>query len=211
MATTEAVGKASRKSRRETTAGKDEDAKGVDQDDEVTRLIVQPTCITGGTMRFYQLEGLNWLISLYYKGVNGIVADEMGLGKTLQASLTVLRSSFQPCSYCDAAETPDPPLPMLDDLPLGVAAGRAHAPNKPLIVGALVAEPSSVGKWRAWAPPHHSSEIHSLELAQRSGAVVSVPQVREAARQQIRPQRSVRALQARERQHPADHLRGVPR
>ena len=35
-------------------------------------------------MRYYQLEGLNWLINLNHKGVNGIVADEMGLGKTLQ-------------------------------------------------------------------------------------------------------------------------------
>ncbi|KGG51318.1 hypothetical protein DI09_39p120 [Mitosporidium daphniae] len=35
-------------------------------------------------MRHYQLEGLNWLISLYENNVNGILADEMGLGKTLQ-------------------------------------------------------------------------------------------------------------------------------
>ncbi|XP_053683366.1 SWI/SNF-related matrix-associated actin-dependent regulator of chromatin subfamily A member 5-like [Sabethes cyaneus] len=38
-----------------------------------------------GTMRDYQVEGLNWLISLYDKGINGILADEMGLGKTLQS------------------------------------------------------------------------------------------------------------------------------
>lgn len=35
-------------------------------------------------MRPYQIEGMNWLISLYEKGLNGILADEMGLGKTLQ-------------------------------------------------------------------------------------------------------------------------------
>lgn len=35
-------------------------------------------------MREYQLQGLNWLISLYENGINGILADEMGLGKTLQ-------------------------------------------------------------------------------------------------------------------------------
>ena len=50
-----------------------------------TRLTVQPTCIKFGTMRAYQIEGLNWLISLYERGINGILADEMGLGKTLQA------------------------------------------------------------------------------------------------------------------------------
>ncbi|MGH0152423.1 UNVERIFIED_CONTAM: hypothetical protein FKN15_049185, partial [Acipenser sinensis] len=37
-----------------------------------------------GTMRDYQIRGLNWLISLYENGINGILADEMGLGKTLQ-------------------------------------------------------------------------------------------------------------------------------
>eukprot|EP00944_MAST-04C_sp_MAST-4C-sp1_P014672 g14672.t1 len=49
-----------------------------------TRLTVQPNCIKYGTMRDYQIEGLNWLISLYDRGINGILADEMGLGKTLQ-------------------------------------------------------------------------------------------------------------------------------
>ena len=49
-----------------------------------TRLTVQPECIKFGTMRDYQIEGLNWLISLYDRGINGILADEMGLGKTLQ-------------------------------------------------------------------------------------------------------------------------------
>jgi len=50
----------------------------------VTRLHVQPKAITGGKMRPYQLEGLNWLVKLYDNNVNGILADEMGLGKTLQ-------------------------------------------------------------------------------------------------------------------------------
>lgn len=35
-------------------------------------------------MRDYQVQGLNWLVSLYENGINGILADEMGLGKTLQ-------------------------------------------------------------------------------------------------------------------------------
>ncbi|CAI9284788.1 ISWI chromatin-remodeling complex ATPase CHR11 isoform X2 [Lactuca sativa] len=48
-----------------------------------TRLLVQPSCITG-KMRDYQLAGLNWMIRLYENGINGILADEMGLGKTLQ-------------------------------------------------------------------------------------------------------------------------------
>ncbi|KFB51778.1 AGAP010699-PA-like protein [Anopheles sinensis] len=43
-----------------------------------------PSYITG-TMRGYQIDGLNWMISLYQNGLNGILADEMGLGKTIQS------------------------------------------------------------------------------------------------------------------------------
>ncbi|ORY86770.1 SNF2 family N-terminal domain-domain-containing protein [Protomyces lactucae-debilis] len=54
----------------------------------------QPALITGGVMRDYQLDGLEWMVSLYENGLNGILADEMGLGKTLQtiAFLAFLRS-----------------------------------------------------------------------------------------------------------------------
>jgi len=36
-------------------------------------------------MKQYQIEGLNWMINLQDRGLNGILADEMGLGKTLQS------------------------------------------------------------------------------------------------------------------------------
>jgi ATP-dependent DNA helicase len=45
----------------------------------------QPKLVTGGKMRTYQLEGLEWLKSLWMNGLCGILADEMGLGKTVQA------------------------------------------------------------------------------------------------------------------------------
>ncbi|OQD82160.1 hypothetical protein PENANT_c023G07551 [Penicillium antarcticum] len=45
----------------------------------------QPGLMTGGQMRRYQLEGLEWLKSLWMNGLCGILADEMGLGKTVQA------------------------------------------------------------------------------------------------------------------------------
>uniref|UniRef100_F7FAD4 SWI/SNF related, matrix associated, actin dependent regulator of chromatin, subfamily a, member 1 n=1 Tax=Monodelphis domestica TaxID=13616 RepID=F7FAD4_MONDO len=48
------------------------------------RFEVSPSYVKGGTLRDYQVRGLNWMISLYENGVNGILADEMGLGKTLQ-------------------------------------------------------------------------------------------------------------------------------
>jgi len=44
----------------------------------------QPILISGGIMREYQIEGLQWMINLDQNGINGILADEMGLGKTLQ-------------------------------------------------------------------------------------------------------------------------------
>ena len=59
------------------------------------RLQHQPSIVVGGTMRDYQLEGLNWMINLHDNGINGILADEMGLGKTLQSIslLAFLRES----------------------------------------------------------------------------------------------------------------------
>lgn len=37
-----------------------------------------------GVLREYQLIGLDWLVTMYEKHLNGILADEMGLGKTIQ-------------------------------------------------------------------------------------------------------------------------------
>uniref|UniRef100_A0A8B9RJ14 Proliferation-associated SNF2-like protein n=1 Tax=Astyanax mexicanus TaxID=7994 RepID=A0A8B9RJ14_ASTMX len=44
----------------------------------------QPKHFTGGVMRWYQVEGIEWLRMLWENGINGILADEMGLGKTIQ-------------------------------------------------------------------------------------------------------------------------------
>ncbi|XP_023639455.1 chromatin structure-remodeling complex protein SYD isoform X1 [Capsella rubella] len=44
----------------------------------------QPSCLVGGKLREYQMNGLRWLLSLYNNHLNGILADEMGLGKTVQ-------------------------------------------------------------------------------------------------------------------------------
>jgi ATP-dependent DNA helicase len=58
----------------------------------------QPKLVTGGTLRSYQLEGLEWLISLYNNGLNGILADEMGLGKTIQ-TISLLAHLWENKSY----------------------------------------------------------------------------------------------------------------
>ncbi|KAG6434319.1 hypothetical protein SASPL_105944 [Salvia splendens] len=48
------------------------------------RVIRQPSMLRAGTLRDYQLVGLQWMLSLYNNKLNGILADEMGLGKTVQ-------------------------------------------------------------------------------------------------------------------------------
>ena len=60
-----------------------------------TFIAEQPTIIKFGKLRKYQMEGLNWLVQCYDRGINGILADEMGLGKTLQtiSLLAYLRES----------------------------------------------------------------------------------------------------------------------
>ena len=45
----------------------------------------QPSILTGGDLKEYQLSGLQWLVSLYNNRLNGILADEMGLGKLVKA------------------------------------------------------------------------------------------------------------------------------
>ncbi|KAK9182550.1 hypothetical protein WN944_025695 [Citrus x changshan-huyou] len=48
------------------------------------KVTEQPTLLQGGELRAYQLEGLQWMLSLFNNNLNGILADEMGLGKTIQ-------------------------------------------------------------------------------------------------------------------------------
>jgi ATP-dependent helicase STH1/SNF2 len=44
----------------------------------------QPRGLEGGTLKNYQIQGLQWLVSLYNNQLHGVLADEMGLGKTIQ-------------------------------------------------------------------------------------------------------------------------------
>ena len=79
------------KKRKRTTAGAMERQKrstfglqtvsGVKNAEMPKRMGRQPVLVTGGEMREYQLVGMEWLISLYDNGLNGILGDEMGLGK----------------------------------------------------------------------------------------------------------------------------------
>eukprot|EP01061_Rhynchopus_euleeides_P007138 TRINITY_DN16112_c0_g1_i1.p1 TRINITY_DN16112_c0_g1~~TRINITY_DN16112_c0_g1_i1.p1 ORF type:complete len:1211 (+),score=546.16 TRINITY_DN16112_c0_g1_i1:46-3678(+) len=49
-----------------------------------------------GVLRPYQVDGVNWMLSLHHRCLSGILADEMGLGKTFQtiALLAFLKYSM---------------------------------------------------------------------------------------------------------------------
>lgn len=55
----------------------------------------QPDHLTG-TLKDYQVKGLQWLVGLYQAKMNGILADEMGLGKTIQ-TIALLAWLFEKC------------------------------------------------------------------------------------------------------------------
>ncbi|CAI5758178.1 unnamed protein product [Candida verbasci] len=79
------------KSKRRRKTEKEEDAELLqdeehqdEEDQQHTVFTESPSYVKEGKLREYQIQGLNWLISLYENRLSGILADEMGLGKTLQ-------------------------------------------------------------------------------------------------------------------------------
>ncbi|KAF9232388.1 SNF2 family N-terminal domain-containing protein [Melanogaster broomeanus] len=60
-------------------------ASAIKNESETRPKFLQPSLVTGAKLKDYQLEGVEWMVSLDKNGVSGILADEMGLGKTLQA------------------------------------------------------------------------------------------------------------------------------
>lgn len=77
-------------SRHHRKSEKEEDAELLAGDNEGSEeqesnyVTKSPSYVKSGLLRDYQLQGLNWLISLHENKLSGILADEMGLGKTLQ-------------------------------------------------------------------------------------------------------------------------------
>lgn len=95
------LGRGRRKTEKEEDAELLEDEVHMDDQELQTVLEKTPSFIKNGQLREYQIQGLNWLISLYENRLSGILADEMGLGKTLQtiSFLGYLR-------YCKKVEGP---------------------------------------------------------------------------------------------------------
>ncbi|XP_072361711.1 probable global transcription activator SNF2L1 isoform X1 [Scyliorhinus torazame] len=77
-----------RKCNRHRRTEQEEDEELLSESKKASNVCVRfeesPSYVKSGTLRDYQIRGLNWMISLYENGINGILADEMGLGKTLQ-------------------------------------------------------------------------------------------------------------------------------
>lgn len=91
-------GRPKKKSKAVETPAEGEEENDENESSDYVFLTKQPKCIKFGTLKPYQLEGLNWMIHLAEKGLNGILADEMGLGKTLQSiSILAYHYEFQNC------------------------------------------------------------------------------------------------------------------
>lgn len=70
--------------RRKTEQEEDAELIQDEEYEEETTVLTESPQYVHGKLREYQIQGLNWLISLYENSLSGILADEMGLGKTLQ-------------------------------------------------------------------------------------------------------------------------------
>lgn len=63
----------------------DRSESNVNSRSRMTKIDKQPSYITGGELREFQLKGLNFLALNWTRDNNVILADEMGLGKTVQS------------------------------------------------------------------------------------------------------------------------------
>jgi SWI/SNF-related matrix-associated actin-dependent regulator of chromatin subfamily A member 5 len=73
---------------KDSNASEDEELLEEEEESSEQRVVFltkQPSIIKHGQLKGYQLEGLNWMIHLADKGLNGILADEMVRVKVLAA------------------------------------------------------------------------------------------------------------------------------
>lgn len=83
----------SRNAARRVSSAIDEESSQGGAADGAYHIPETPSYIRG-KLRDYQLEGVNWLLGLHNRCINGILADEMGLGKTFQTIATLATLKF---------------------------------------------------------------------------------------------------------------------
>ncbi|GAA5887407.1 hypothetical protein JCM16303_004273 [Sporobolomyces ruberrimus] len=95
----------------------------------------QSALITGGTLKDYQLDGMNWIIERYIFALFGaILADEMGTGKTLQ-TISFIAFLHENIHHPDRPETDKPTLIILPKAVLRNwdAEFKRFAPSIPIL------------------------------------------------------------------------------
>ncbi|KAG9396285.1 chromatin-remodeling complex ATPase chain [Carpediemonas membranifera] len=79
---TKAETPAEKADRRHTKGGRDDEDTMLDEEEDES--VRPPPTLKFGKLRPYQEDGLEWMVGLRKREINGILADEMGLGKTVQ-------------------------------------------------------------------------------------------------------------------------------
>ena len=75
--------------------GKEKVLKVLERLNKLSENIFEVPNELNADLREYQVKGYNWLKSLSYLGLGGILGDEMGLGKTIQAITFLLSEKFK--------------------------------------------------------------------------------------------------------------------
>lgn len=133
----------------------------VDRDDSGGSCFVQPDNLVGGTLLPYQLEGLQWLLSLWENGISGILADEMGLGKN------------PICIYCRLSIFYVFCLGKTIQVISLIAQLRKNNTTGPfLIAGPLATVPNWVNEFKKWLPScpvvlYHGSKAEREQLRRK--------------------------------------------
>eukprot|EP00040_Diaphanoeca_grandis_P023261 m.126208 g.126208 ORF g.126208 m.126208 type:complete len:828 (+) comp29187_c0_seq1:151-2634(+) len=116
-----------------TTNNNDADDNNDDSDfrtlkDGTKVSLRQPKLFSGGVLKPYQLDGMDWMVALYENGLNGILADEMGLGKTVQCVAFICHM------YAMKVRGPFLVVGPLSTLPNWYSEFQRFAPSLPVIL-----------------------------------------------------------------------------